>query len=89
MGIPVLEGGNQSVFGEAMLLIKDDLFHFFLFSFSVSTVAQRLENVGQLNIKPRRVLKGHQGKVLCVDWSQDKRHVVSSSQVNKFFVLIY
>ena len=49
---------------------------------TVSTVAQRLENVGQLNIKPRRVLKGHQGKVLSLDWSHDKRHLVSSSQVN-------
>ena len=48
---------------------------------SVSTVAQRLENVGILGIKPRRVLKGHQGKVLSVDWSHDKRHLVSSSQV--------
>ncbi|CAG7835562.1 unnamed protein product [Allacma fusca] len=53
---------------------------------ALSTVAQRLENVGQLTIKPRRVLKGHQGKVLCVDWSHDKRHLVSSSQDGKVII---
>lgn len=37
--------------------------------------------MGQITIKPRRVLKGHQAKVLCADWSSDKRHIVSSSQV--------
>ncbi|XP_022243567.1 guanine nucleotide-binding protein subunit beta-2-like [Limulus polyphemus] len=46
------------------------------------TVAERLDPLPPLNIKPRRVLKGHQGKVLCSDWSLDKRHIVSSSQVN-------
>lgn len=49
----------------------------------VSTVSQRLEGMGQLTIKPRRLLKGHQAKVLCADWSSDKRHIVSSSQVFK------
>lgn len=47
----------------------------------MSTVSQRLEGMAQLTIKPRRVLKGHQAKVLCADWSSDKRHIVSSSQV--------
>ncbi|XP_035229858.1 guanine nucleotide-binding protein subunit beta-2-like isoform X2 [Stegodyphus dumicola] len=47
---------------------------------SLSKVAERLEPIQNLNIKPRRVLKGHQGKVLCSDWSLDKRHIVSSSQ---------
>jgi len=54
---------------------------FALFLFAVSTVAERLEVINYLNIKPRRVLKGHQAKVLCSDWSPDKRHIVSSSQV--------
>ena len=49
--------------------------------FSVTVSAQRLESLANLNIKTRRVLKGHQGKVLCMDWSADKRHIVSSSQV--------
>ncbi|KAL8582275.1 Guanine nucleotide-binding protein subunit beta-5a [Nucella lapillus] len=48
--------------------------------------SQRLENLQQFNIKPRRVLKGHQGKVLCMDWSSDKRHIVSSSQDGKMLV---
>jgi len=39
-----------------------------------------------LNIKPRRVLKGHQAKVLCSDWSPDKRHIVSSSQDGKLII---
>ena len=48
---------------------------------AVAMVAQRLESLSTFTMKPRRVLKGHQGKVLCMDWSTDKRHVVSSSQV--------
>ncbi|CAG0880010.1 unnamed protein product [Darwinula stevensoni] len=47
---------------------------------SLSNVAQRLENLSLQNIKVRRVLKGHMGKVLCLDWCSDKRHLVSSSQ---------
>ena len=50
----------------------------------VSNVAQRLENLSLQNIKVRRVLKGHMGKVLCLDWCSDKRHLVSSSQVRAF-----
>ncbi|CAH1796547.1 unnamed protein product [Owenia fusiformis] len=52
----------------------------------LAVVAQRLENVPPLNIKVRRVLKGHQGKVLCMGWSTDKRHIVSSSQDGKMLV---
>jgi len=48
---------------------------------AVAMVAQRLESLSTFPMKTRRVLKGHQGKVLCMDWSTDKRHVVSSSQV--------
>ena len=56
-----------------------------LFS-AVSTVAERLEAIPFVNIKPRRVLKGHQAKVLCTGWSPDKRHIVSSSQDGKLIV---
>ena len=53
----------------------------------VSTAATRLDHLGNLNIKQRRLLKGHQGKVLCLDWSSaDKRHVVSSSQDGKMII---
>ena len=42
-----------------------------------------------LNVKVRRSLKGHNAKVLCLDWSTDKRHLVSSSQVSStLFVYI-
>lgn len=47
---------------------------------------QKLENLGNLNIKTRRILKGHQGKVLCLDWSDDKRRIVSSSQDGKLII---
>jgi hypothetical protein len=48
----------------------------------IQQAAERLELLSQLSIKQRRILKGHASKVLCMDWSQDKRHIVSSSQVN-------
>lgn len=44
-------------------------------------VAEKLEVVGELSIKTKRVLKGHGNKVLCMDWCKDKRRLVSSSQV--------
>ncbi|CAG0879185.1 unnamed protein product [Cyprideis torosa] len=56
---------------------------------ALATVAQqKLEgsNLGALNIKTRRILKGHVGKVLCADWCLDKRHLVSSSQDGKLIV---
>lgn len=47
-------------------------------------MAERVEIINYVNIKPRRVLKGHQAKVLCSHWSPDKRHIVSSSQVSYY-----
>lgn len=52
----------------------------------MSSVSERLEPITIINIKPRRVLKGHQAKVLCSDWSPDKRHIVSSSQDGKLLI---
>lgn len=49
---------------------------------TVMQVAEGIEAVPGLNVKVRRSLKGHNAKVLCLDWSTDKRHLVSSSQVN-------
>ncbi|XP_023336379.1 LOW QUALITY PROTEIN: guanine nucleotide-binding protein subunit beta-5-like [Eurytemora carolleeae] len=43
-------------------------------------------SIEQLNIKIRRSLKGHNSKVLCLDWSGDKRHLVSSSQDGKIII---
>lgn len=50
---------------------------------TVVQVAEPIEGVSGLNIKVRRSLKGHNAKVLCLDWSTDKRHLVSSSQVRR------
>jgi guanine nucleotide-binding protein subunit beta-5 len=52
----------------------------------IQQAAERLELLSQLSIKQRRILKGHASKVLCMDWSQDKRHIVSSSQDGKVIV---
>ena len=51
-------------------------------SFTVASLADRLEFINFLNIKTRRHLKGHQSKVLCCDWCSDKRRLVSTAQVN-------
>ncbi|XP_047516936.1 guanine nucleotide-binding protein subunit beta-5 [Pieris napi] len=53
---------------------------------TLSCVAERLEPITINNLKVRRILKGHQAKVLCCDWSPDKRHIVSSSQDGKLIV---
>ncbi|KAK2704848.1 guanine nucleotide-binding protein subunit beta-5-like [Artemia franciscana] len=52
----------------------------------LTTVAERIEPINNLNIKTRRVLKGHQAKVLCLDWCSDKRHMVSSSQDGRIII---
>jgi guanine nucleotide-binding protein subunit beta-5 len=53
---------------------------------TVVQVAEAIEPIQGLNIKVRRSLKGHNAKVLCLDWSTDKRHLVSSSQDGKLIV---
>lgn len=53
---------------------------------TLSCVAERLEAISFPTLKLRRVLKGHQAKVLCSDWSPDKRHIVSSSQDGKLII---
>ena len=49
---------------------------------TVVQVAEAIDMVQGLNVKVRRSLKGHNAKVLCLDWSTDKRHLVSSSQAS-------
>ncbi|KAM0727221.1 Guanine nucleotide-binding protein subunit beta-2 [Formica fusca] len=53
---------------------------------TLASVADRLEAINCINVKPRRILKGHQAKVLCSDWSPDKRHIVSSSQDGRMII---
>ena len=50
-------------------------------------VAETIEPIQGLNIKVRRSLKGHNAKVLCIDWGSDKRHLVSSSQDGKLILI--
>jgi guanine nucleotide-binding protein subunit beta-5 len=57
-----------------------------LLRFVVTTVAEKLEALPPFTTKSRRILKGHQGKVLALDWSNDKRHMVSTSQDGKLIV---
>ncbi|KAA8596048.1 hypothetical protein FQN60_011339, partial [Etheostoma spectabile] len=52
----------------------------------LNQVAEKIEVLGPLSIKTRRVLKGHGNKVLCMDWCKDKRRLVSSSQDGKVIV---
>lgn len=65
--------------------ICDDKKHLLYFN-SIFQVADALEPIQGLNIKVRRSLKGHNAKVLCLDWCSDKRHLVSSSQDGKLIV---
>lgn len=52
-----------------------------------SSVGAKLDPINtSVAIKSRRLLKGHNGKVLCLDWAQDKRRLVSSSQDGKLIV---
>lgn len=57
-----------------------------LFVYLVTTVAEKLDSLPPFGTKSRRILKGHQGKVLAIDWSNDKRHMVSTSQDGKLIV---
>ncbi|CAI4222399.1 unnamed protein product [Auanema sp. JU1783] len=52
----------------------------------IQQAAERLPELQNMGIKQRRILKGHVGKVLCMDWSLDRRHIVSSSQDGKVIV---
>ena len=52
----------------------------------MTTVAEKLDSLPPFTTKSRRILKGHQGKVLAIDWSNDKRHMVSTSQDGKLIV---
>lgn len=52
-------------------------------SISVTSSADRFEPIVLPNLKVRKILKGHTAKVLCFDWSSDKRHIVTSAQVGR------
>ncbi|CAF4328440.1 unnamed protein product, partial [Rotaria sp. Silwood2] len=52
----------------------------------LTIVAEKLDPLPPFATKSRRILKGHQGKVLAIDWSYDKRHMVSTSQDGKLIL---
>ncbi|KAL7072750.1 hypothetical protein ACQ4LE_007765 [Meloidogyne hapla] len=52
----------------------------------IQTAAAKLAKLELGGMRCRRVLRGHASKVLCMDWAQDKRHIVSSSQDGKVIV---
>lgn len=53
---------------------------------TLPSVSRNLESTPAINLRTRRTLKGHQGKVLSLAWANDKRHIVSSSQDGKVLV---
>ena len=79
-------GHSLLLFIKPQLLVSTDwvLGEIKIYDFSVSSVkdvAQKVDTLYLSPLKVRRILKGHQGKVLCLNWAQDRRHMVSSSQV--------
>lgn len=82
-------GVPQSYYHHALYMLN---LSYLLCAFNLCTIyivaaaADRIEMITFINIKPRRVLKGHTAKVLCSDWSPDKRHIVSSSQDGKLII---
>lgn len=58
------------------------------FSFcAVSTMCKKEAEVSLLapvmNMKCRKVLKGHRGRMLHFDWSADRSHVITAGQVRE------
>ncbi len=44
------------------------------------------EALARVNMRPRRVLKGHLAKIYAMHWSTDRRHLVSASQDGKLII---
>lgn len=53
---------------------------------TLRAVAAELDALPRINMKVRRVLKGHLAKVYAMHWAADKRHLVSASQDGKLIV---
>ncbi|KAG0765899.1 hypothetical protein G6F57_010117 [Rhizopus arrhizus] len=49
-------------------------------------VAQKVDRLPRLTMKARRILKGHLAKVYALEWSTDKKHIVSASQDGKLLI---
>jgi len=48
--------------------------------------AQRNISPAVCNLKQRRMLKGHFGKIYAMHWSEDSKHLVSASQDGKLII---
>ncbi|PWN19449.1 guanine nucleotide-binding protein G(I)/G(S)/G(T) subunit beta-1 [Microstroma glucosiphilum] len=53
---------------------------------TLRTMAAEIDPLPRIVIKPRRTLKGHLAKIYAMQWSNDKRHIVSASQDGKLIV---
>lgn len=53
---------------------------------TVRAMAAEVEPLPRVQMRPRRTLKGHLAKIYAMQWSQDKRHIVSASQDGKLIV---
>lgn len=52
----------------------------------VRRMANEIEALPRVSMRPRKTLKGHLAKIYAMHWSQDKRHLVSASQDGKLIV---
>eukprot|EP00794_Sanderia_malayensis_P009597 gene9597-10584_t len=50
------------------------------------TISEKVPMLQVPQLKTRRTLKGHQSKILCLDWASDGQHLISSSQDGKIVV---
>eukprot|EP00039_Didymoeca_costata_P028952 m.22691 g.22691 ORF g.22691 m.22691 type:complete len:345 (+) comp7427_c0_seq1:250-1284(+) len=53
---------------------------------TLKDVCQDLEPLPRTNLKVRKTLKGHNGKVYAMHWSQDNRNLVSTAQDGRLIV---
>lgn len=55
-------------------------------SHPVRIMANEIEALPRVAMRPRKTLKGHLAKIYAMHWAQDKRHLVSASQDGKLIV---
>jgi WD40 repeat protein len=53
---------------------------------TLAQAAGATEGLDRVTLRPRRVLKGHFGKIFSMHWSGDSQHLVSASQDGKLIV---
>ncbi|KJE91226.1 guanine nucleotide-binding protein beta subunit [Capsaspora owczarzaki ATCC 30864] len=53
---------------------------------TVKQLAQKTKEVGRIQLKNRRTLKGHLAKVYAMQWANDRRRIVSAAQDGKLII---